>query len=110
MSYQKGDVVLVPFPFADIRATKARPALVLNDPSYERETGNLILAQITSQAARFSSDYPLKDWSQAGLKKPSIVRLKLATMTTTLVRHKPGAVTATDLSSIDVRLKQMLRL
>jgi mRNA interferase MazF len=110
MVYQKGDVVLVPFPFADVRATKARPALVLSDPAYEQETGNLVLAQITSQGAQFSSDYPLKDWAQAGLKKPSIVRLKLATMAAALVRHKPGTVTATDLSRVDAHLKQVLRL
>lgn len=110
MAYQKGDVVLVPFPFADIRATKARPALVLNDPVYEQETGNLILAQITSQSAQFSSDYPLKNWVQAGLKKPSIVRLKLATMAAALVRHKPGALTAIDLAGVDAHLRQVLRV
>jgi hypothetical protein len=32
MAYQKGDVVLVPFPFADVRAAKARPALVRHKP------------------------------------------------------------------------------
>ncbi len=110
MGYQKGDVVLVPFPFADVRATKARPALVLSEPAYEQETGNLILAQITSKAAQFSSDCSLRDWAQAGLKRPSIVRLKLATMAAALVRHKPGTVTATDLSGVDACLKQALRL
>lgn len=110
MAYQKGDVVLVPFPFADARATKARPALVLSDTRYAQSTGNLILAQITSQAVRFPSDYALRDWAQAGLKRPSIVRLKLATLASALVRYKPGAVTATDLKEVNIRIKQVLRL
>lgn len=110
MAYQKGDVVLVPFPFADARATKARPALVLSDTSYEQSTGNVILAQITSQPARFPSDYVLQDWAKAGLKKPSIVRLKLATLTASLVRYKPGVLTPADVTGVDTCLKQVLRL
>jgi len=49
MAYNRGDVVLVPFPFADLKSTKARPALVVTDSSYETSTGNLIVIMITSQ-------------------------------------------------------------
>ena len=110
MAYQRGDVVLVPFPFADAKASKTRPALVVNDPGYEVETGNLIIAQITSQAPRFSSDYPLKDWKGAGLVKPSIVRLKLATLASSLVRYRPGRIPSAELAEVDVRLRKALRL
>lgn len=110
MAYQKGDVVLVPFPFAEARATKAQPALVLSDATYEQSTGNVILAQITSQAAQFPSDHVLHDWTKAGLKKPSIVRMKLATLAASLVRYKPGALTPADLAGVDACLKQVLRL
>ncbi|MFQ6116768.1 MAG: type II toxin-antitoxin system PemK/MazF family toxin [Candidatus Bipolaricaulia bacterium] len=110
MAYRKGDVVLVPFPFADARATKARPALVLSDEAYERDTGNVILAQITSQEAKFPSDYALRDWTKAGLKRPSIVRLKLATLASSLVRYKSGSLSAADLAEVDAHLKQVLRL
>lgn len=110
MVYQKCDVVLVPFPFTDVRAVKARSALVLSDATYERSTGNVILAQITSQAAQFSSDTILNEWAQASLKKPSIVRLKLATLASALVRYRTGTATATDLAEADVRLRRVLRL
>lgn len=110
MAYQKGDVVLVPFPFADAKATKARPALVLSDSTYEQSTGNLILMQITSQAAQFTSDFALKNWAKAGLKKPSVARLKLATLAVALVRHKAGAITVSDMAKVDARLKQALCL
>jgi mRNA interferase MazF len=41
-----GDVVVVPFPFTDLRSLKRRPALVL--AAYTR--GDVLLCQITSQA------------------------------------------------------------
>jgi mRNA interferase MazF len=110
MAYRRGEVVLVPFPFADARATKVRPALVLSDRSYEAETGNVIVAQITSQAAQFSSDRALRDWREAGLKHPSIVRLKLATLATALVRYSPGAVTPRDLGAVEIALAAILRI
>ncbi len=45
--FVSGDVVVVPFPFTDLTSAKVRPALVL--ASLTR--GDLILCQITSQAA-----------------------------------------------------------
>lgn len=110
MAYARGDVVLVPFPFAEISATKARPAIVLNDPSYKRSTGNLILAQITGRGVRFPSDYALRDWAKAGLKRPSVVRMKLATMAAELVRFRVGRVSAQDAQAVAGRLRHVLGL
>lgn len=41
----KGDVVVIPFPFSDLSASKKRPALVLVDSLGD----DIILCQITSQ-------------------------------------------------------------
>jgi len=110
MAYNRGDVVLIPFPFADLKSTKARPALVVTDPSYEASTGNLILVMITSQPRKISTDYPLADWTLAGLKKPSVVRIKIATISTTLVLLKLGQITQNDLYHVEARIRQVLNL
>jgi mRNA interferase MazF len=49
ISFSQGDVVLVPFPFADLSATKQRPALVLSPERLNKLRPDLVLAAITSQ-------------------------------------------------------------
>jgi mRNA interferase MazF len=53
--YQKGDVVLIPFPFADLTTTKTRPAVVVNVEDFERETRNITVAMITLPVAKTGS-------------------------------------------------------
>jgi mRNA interferase MazF len=48
---RRGDVVLVPFPFSDLSATKVRPAVVVSGSSYHCSEPDLILAAITSSLA-----------------------------------------------------------
>jgi PemK-like, MazF-like toxin of type II toxin-antitoxin system len=49
ISFSQGDVVLVPFPFTDLSATKQRPALVLSPERLNKLRPDLVLAAITSQ-------------------------------------------------------------
>ena len=45
--YERGEVVLVPFPFTDLSGRKRRPALVVSSERFRDE--DLILCAITSQ-------------------------------------------------------------
>jgi mRNA interferase MazF len=47
-TYVKGDIVVLPFPFSDMSASKRRPALVLSEMGGD----DVILCQITSQSTR----------------------------------------------------------
>lgn len=53
--FVSGDVVVVPFPFTDLSSAKVRPALVLATLT----RGDLILCQITSQAAGHPEAAPI---------------------------------------------------
>ena len=84
-----GNVVLVNFPFSDLKGQKVRPALVLA----QVEFGNLILCQITSRP--YSSKTAIRiepsDFAQGHLPIISYVRPdKLFTADTTIIRGVAG--------------------
>lgn len=65
----KWDIYIADVPFEDLPETKLRPVVVLED--------SVILIdclKMTSQAPR-PGEYVLKMWKEAGLKKPTTVRI-----------------------------------
>ena len=106
--YKRGDIVLIPFPFADLTSAKTRPAVVVSTKLYEKECGNFTVAMITSVPHTTSYDYEVKDWQTANLLTPSWVRIKLATIDPKLVRYRPGNLTDADLSEVDKRIRLAL--
>ena len=77
---QPGEVVTLEFPGA--RVTKRRPAVVLSSVLYHQSRPDVIVGIVTSRldAATGPTDYVLKDWSLAGLRRPSAFRVFLATL------------------------------
>jgi mRNA interferase MazF len=108
--YQRGDVVLLPFPFTDLSATRTRPAVVMSVPEFTHTTGDFMVAMITSVPRTTSYDYELQDWREARLLRPSWVRAKLATLDPTLVRHQPGSLSDRDLAEVAQRIRRALSL
>jgi mRNA interferase MazF len=91
------DIVLVPFPFTDLRSSKKRPALVVSPDEYNGGP-DVVIAFITSQmkSASRPGDYHLKMWQESGLPKPSMVRMKFATIERGIVIKKLGRLAAQD--------------
>ncbi len=48
--YNRGDVVLVPFPFSDQTTTKKRPAVIISSNTYNDTSRDIVIMAITSQA------------------------------------------------------------
>ena len=60
---------------------KRRPAVVLSSPVYHECRPDMVVGLIASRAVESSpTDYPIEDWSMAGLRVPSIFRCFLATL------------------------------
>lgn len=111
MSYKRGDVVLVRFPFTDLTTTKKRPALVISTDFYNQSQINLIIAAITSQTHRLGiGDCLIQNWREAGLAKPSQVKATITTIEQDLVLRKLGTLTPDDMKVVDQELTKALGL
>ena len=91
--FDNGEVILISFPFTDLRGVMLRPAVVIFDNS----DNDIVVARITSQAMRDEFDIEILEWEAAGLALPSIARVhKLATLDNRLVRRRLGKLSFGD--------------
>jgi mRNA interferase MazF len=110
----KGDVVLVPFPFTDLSQTKVRPAIVLwADPNGQDVTLCFVSSQDVTQLypGEFVLDPINPEFQQTGLKVISKVRVtRIATLERRLLARKLGNLGAAQLKQLNNALVQALQL
>ncbi|WP_129629326.1 type II toxin-antitoxin system PemK/MazF family toxin [Candidatus Oscillochloris fontis] len=107
-AFIKGDVVVVPFPFSDLSASKRRPALVLADLNGD----DVILCQITSQAIRDSYAIPLRetDFVHGGLRQMSNIRPnRLFTADSALILYRIGRISDATNEAVIAAILTILR-
>jgi mRNA interferase MazF len=111
-SYERGDIVLVPFPFSNQSATKKRPAVVVSSAPYNATSQDLVILAVTSKVVNTTGigECPVKDWQHAGLLKPSAIKPAISTIDRTLIYRKLGALSRPDLSAMDQALRALLGL
>ena len=111
-AFQRGDVLLVPFPFSDLSTTKTRPAVVVNSAGYHATEPDLLLAALTSQLSQATGpcDDVLAEWRGAGLRFPTALKPVLFTLDPARVLHRIGALSSADLAQIDKRLRLAVNL
>ena len=101
----KGDIVVIPFPFSDLSASKKRPALILAS----LQGDDLILCQITSEARydRYSIKLEDSDFKQGRLQTISMIRPnKLITTDRSIIQYKIGSLKAEKLrEAVDAVVK-----
>ena len=105
--YKKWDIILVPFPFTDLSASKKRPALVVSPDEYN--TGaDIVIAFITSKIdvkARLG-DYHIQEWKKANLPKPSMIRMKFATIDKKIIVKQFGRLNSKDINLVKEELSK----
>lgn len=103
----KGDIVLIPFPFTDLSGNKNRPAIILIVSD-----DDVTVCFITTQLKRQSeNDISIQPSEVNGLKKPSLIRLKkIATIDKDLVIGRLGTLEKKYIISINNNLKRIFKL
>lgn len=97
MIYEKWDIVLLPFPFTDLTSSKKRPALIVSPKQYNSQF-DVIVAFITSKMDLDyrEGDYRILNWEKANLPKPSMLRMKLATIDKAIILKQLGVLVSED--------------
>lgn len=118
MRVQRGDVVLVHYPFASGTGGKVRPALVVQCDRNNGRLDNTIVAQITSRL-RFASTEPMQllieltseAGRQMGLLMDSAISCEnLYTVRCDIIMRKIGTVPPEIMDHVDGCLKSSLDL
>ncbi|MBN2011879.1 type II toxin-antitoxin system PemK/MazF family toxin [candidate division KSB1 bacterium] len=109
MTCKKWDIILVPFPFSDLTATKKRPALVISPDEFN--TGiDVVIAFITSKldSPYRIGDYQIQAWQNANLPKPSMIRMKFTTLDKSIIIKKLGRLDNRDIAEFVELLKDFV--
>jgi len=110
--YNKGDVILVPFPFSDQTATPKRPAVIISSDTYNNISQDIVIMAITGQTRSHIGigEFLIEDWQGAGLLKSSAVKSAISTIDQRLVTKILGRFSSKDLSTLGKALKELLDL
>lgn len=117
MNVQRGEVVLVDFPYASRGGSKVRPVLIVQNDRDNVRLTNTITVQITSVTRRALEptqlliDIATPEGKQAGLRQDSVVNcVNLYTLAKTDILRKLGALSPQLLQQINACLRAALNL
>lgn len=115
MNWQRGDVVVVAFPYTESDGriiAKGRPALVVSGDWVNRNTADVIVAAISSRVPRqqYPTDLPLVAgtpvYAPSGLTMTSIVKgAALATIAQQAVSRRLGRLDQAAMTQMDACLR-----
>ena len=116
MSYKKGDIVVVKFPFILKNggpAQKGRPALVISDDKVERRYKDVTLSAITSHVPKdvMELEIIIEPIEASGLLKMSLLRLDfIMTVPEDLISRKIGELPKNLSQEVEIKLKRLLEI
>ncbi len=116
MRVQRGDIVLIDFPYSNHTGSKIRPALVVQADVWNQRLDDTILALITSSPQRrtgastqYFIDISTVEGRRTNLRFDSIVQCEnLVTQDQRLILHRIGSLSDSAMQQIDACLKSTL--
>ena len=111
-TFDRGDIVYLPFEFSDRPVLRRRPALVVSSTAYHQSRHEVVVAAITSRVRSplFLGDYLLESWGESGLERPSVVTAIIRTVRREMIERVVGRIPQRDLAAFDANLRLALAL
>lgn len=108
-TFDRFDIVSVPFPYTDRPVRERRPALVVSAPEHEQRTGTIWVVMITSAQHRpWHGDVVLADHTGAGLSIPSMIRTAKIATAEAREAKRVGRPTAGEIKAVRAALAEIL--
>ncbi len=109
MNYSKSDVVLLPYPFTNLKTTKIRPAVVV--ATEDGRYADVFVVPVTSMIENLNTgEFVLRDWDKVGLNVVFAVKRGCVLVEASLVKLKVGKLSKRDIAAFNSELKKWLEL
>jgi mRNA interferase MazF len=108
--YKQGEIVLVPFPYSDLSASKRRPALVVSNDDYNNKFPDIVVCVITSNLFKdnFSIELRNEDLETGLLPETSVIKChKLFTIEQSKIIKKFSHIKKTKFDEVISILKKL---
>jgi mRNA interferase MazF len=110
--YSQRQIVLVPFPYSDLSATKKRPVLVVSNNEYNRQFPDILVCVITSN--RFNDAYSVEltdsDLEAGMLPEKSVIKChKLFTIEQSQILKQFSVIRVNKFEQVQRVLQQLIQ-
>ena len=104
VNIQRGDIVIVPFPFTDLSTTKKRPAVVISNARINNNSQDMIIlpisSNLTTSTLRDAVIITNSNLSSGNLPmKSAILTQKVLTLNKSLIDRKTGSINTSTLTN-----------
>lgn len=109
--YSQCDIVLVPFPYSDLSATKKRPVLIVSNNHYNQNFEDVLVCVITSRQYKddYSVDLSNEDLEIGVLPELSVVKThKLFTIHQSKIVKKFSTIKHTYYKKIKDKIEELI--
>ncbi|MBW8050428.1 MAG: type II toxin-antitoxin system PemK/MazF family toxin [Cytophagales bacterium] len=111
INYKQKEIVLVPFPYSDLSATKKRPVLIISNNDYNKNFEDVIVCVITSSQYKDSYSVALtnRDLETGTLPERSIIKThKLFTIHQARIVKKFSLVKDELFTKVQEKIKRLI--
>ncbi len=109
---QKGEIILINFPFSDQEGKKLRPALVVADCSHGKYQDIIILAITSQKLEKKEREVEINDsdLSEGKLPRRSYIRVsKITTIERKMIKNRVALLGSDKISEVVFKLNQILK-